>query len=73
MVLAMVQLSRLTIYRLLKAGKFPQPMRLTPTGKMLFKRSEVEAWCASRGAMNEATAAPLETAVMPAVDRVAVA
>jgi prophage regulatory protein len=40
-------ISRATIYRLIKAGKFPAPYRLNTGGGVRWKQSDVSAWQAS--------------------------
>lgn len=42
--------SRTEIYRRIRRGEFPQPIKLGPSkrSKAAFLRSEVEAWLASR-------------------------
>ena len=41
------QIARTTIYRLMRAGQFPEPIRIGPRA-VRWLRSEVEAWLASR-------------------------
>lgn len=42
-----VTLSKCTIYRLIKAGLFPQPIRLSPR-RVAWQKCEIEAFIASR-------------------------
>ncbi len=50
-------ISRATIYRLIKAGKFPAPYSLN-TGAVRWKQSDITAWqaslCTSQGGLNHA-------------------
>jgi predicted DNA-binding transcriptional regulator AlpA len=39
---------RSTIWRWVKAGQFPEPIKLSPN-RTVFRRSEVDAWLAARG------------------------
>jgi predicted DNA-binding transcriptional regulator AlpA len=41
------QVTRLYLLRQIKAGTFPAPLQLSP-GRIAWRRSEVEAWIASR-------------------------
>lgn len=41
------QIARTTIYRLMRADQFPEPIRIGPRA-VRWLRSEVEAWLASR-------------------------
>ena len=48
-VLRLVQVSRSTIWRLMRANQFPRPFKLTPTGSATaFRRSEIAAWMQER-------------------------
>lgn len=46
-VLQITGLGRTTVYRLMKAGKFPQPVELGPNTRAWIA-DEVESWCAER-------------------------
>ena len=46
-VVEIVSLSRASIYRLMKAGDFPRPIRLGP-GSVRWKLSDIVAWVQSR-------------------------
>lgn len=42
-------LSAVTIWRLTKAGKFPEPVPLTPSGSRVgYPRAAVDGWCRER-------------------------
>lgn len=45
-VAALTSLSRVTIWRMAKAGKFPAPVRIAP-GRVGFRHSDIVAWQAS--------------------------
>ena len=47
-VLARVPLSRVSIYRLVRAGDFPEPVQISK-GRSCFFEDEVIAWAESRG------------------------
>jgi excisionase family DNA binding protein len=51
-VAALCAVSRMTVYRLIRAGRLPA-VRLTPTGQLRFRRRDVEALIA-RGLKGEA-------------------
>ena len=40
-------IARTTIYRLMRAGQFPEPLRVGPRA-VRWRASEIEAWLASR-------------------------
>ncbi|QBQ56225.1 helix-turn-helix transcriptional regulator [Nitrosococcus wardiae] len=40
--------SRSTLWRWVQAGKFPQPIELTPGGAKGFRESDIEAWLDGR-------------------------
>jgi len=42
-----VTLSKCTIYRLIKAGKFPEPIRLSP-GRVAWQKSDIDNFISSR-------------------------
>ena len=46
-VMGAVRLGRSTIYRRLQQNSFPKPLDLG--GKVAWRRSDIEAWVASRG------------------------
>lgn len=48
-VLARVGVSDTTLWRLVRAGKFPRPMQLSP-GTVGWPEHEVDAWIAARAA-----------------------
>jgi prophage regulatory protein len=48
-VLARLGLSDTTLWRLMRAGKFPRPLRLSP-GSVGWLADEVDAWIAARAA-----------------------
>ena len=48
-VLARVGVSDTTLWRLVRAGKFPRPMQLSP-GTVGWPEHEVDAWIAARSA-----------------------
>jgi prophage regulatory protein len=48
-----VGLSIPTLWRLRRAGNFPQPIRLSP-GAVAFRESDIEAWIEQRAAASEA-------------------
>lgn len=50
-------ISKPTIWRLHRAGKFPKPVVLEDTRRSLFIESEVDAWIASRIAARDSRAA----------------
>jgi len=52
-VLGMIGLSRASVYRMVQAGTFPQPVRLSP-GAVGWMRSEVESWLDGRIAARNA-------------------
>jgi prophage regulatory protein len=37
-------LSRATIYRFIRAGRFPEPVKLSPRGRVAWRSSDVAAW-----------------------------
>ncbi len=41
------QIARTTIYRLMRAGQFPEPIKIGPRA-VRWPQSEIEAWLASR-------------------------
>jgi len=42
----LTSLSRATINRQVKSGRFPKPVSLTPDGRVAWRAEEVEAWAA---------------------------
>ena len=55
-VLALVGVSKATLYRWASAGMFPQPRALTPTrSTVAWSAAEVHAWIASKLAANDGT------------------
>lgn len=57
-VLALVGVSRSTLYRWVALGLFPQPRSLTPTGSTVaWSAAEVHAWIAAKLATNDGTSA----------------
>ena len=44
---ALIRMSRSAIYRLMRTGQFPEPLRIGPRA-VRWKRSEVEHWLESR-------------------------
>lgn len=55
-VLALVGVSKATLYRWANAGMFPQPRALTPTrSTVAWSAVEVHAWIASKLAANDGT------------------
>ena len=40
--------SRPNIYRLIKSGGFPAPLKMAPNGRVLFVEREIEEWMAAR-------------------------
>lgn len=55
-VLALVGVSKATLYRWANAGLFPQPRALTPTrSTVAWSAAEVHAWIASKLAANDGT------------------
>lgn len=57
-VLRMVGLSRPHVYRMIRAGEFPQQVRLSP-GAVGWLRSEVEGWLAGRVSARDVAAGKL--------------
>ena len=47
-VLAAVGLSRMAVYKLRKAGGFPEPVTTLGLGALRWRESDVQAWIASR-------------------------
>jgi prophage regulatory protein len=47
-------ISRSSVYRLIDAGDFPQPVRLTPT-TIAWRLTDVEKWVEERPATKEVT------------------
>jgi prophage regulatory protein len=39
-----LEISRSTLWRWIKAGKFPQPIELTPGGAKGFREVDISAW-----------------------------
>jgi excisionase family DNA binding protein len=56
-----------TVYPMLRAGKLPPPIRLSPRGRMRWRRSDVEAWLRSRDG-NPPPADPLGDLLRRAAD-----
>jgi prophage regulatory protein len=55
-VLALVPVSKATLYRWAQAGMFPKPRALTPTGSIVaWSAAEVHAWIEGKEAMNDGT------------------
>ena len=55
-VLALVGVSKATLYRWANAGMFPQPRALTPTrSTVAWSAAEVHAWIAGKLAANDGT------------------
>jgi len=55
-VLALVGVSKATLYRWASAGMFPQPRALTPTrSTVAWSAAEVHGWIASKLAANDGT------------------
>lgn len=55
-VLALVGVSKATLYRWAAVGLFPQPRALTPTrSTVAWSAAEVQAWIASKLAANDGT------------------
>ena len=55
-VLALVRVSKATLYRWASAGMFPQPRALTPTrSTVAWSAAEVHGWIASKLAANDGT------------------
>jgi prophage regulatory protein len=55
-VLALVGVSKATLYRWASAGMFPQPRALTPTrSTVAWSAAEVSAWIADKLASNDGT------------------
>jgi len=48
-VLAAVGYGRSTVYSLVKAGKFPKPVKLAGGGAVAWRSSEVASWIAEQG------------------------
>jgi prophage regulatory protein len=46
-----VTLSKSTIYRLIKAGQFPEPISLSP-GRVAWQKSDIETFISSRPLAN---------------------
>jgi predicted DNA-binding transcriptional regulator AlpA/rubredoxin len=63
-VLALVGVSRSTLYTLIKSGQFPARIkrRRGPAGKTLWRRRDVEAWIAADGGVLAAVPAPATAA-----------
>jgi prophage regulatory protein len=43
-----IRLDRSTIYRMVRDGRFPPPVRLTDGGRHAWRRADVEQWIDSR-------------------------
>jgi prophage regulatory protein len=43
-VIKLTSLSRATLYKNIKMGRFPRPIPLTPGGRVGWRATEVEAW-----------------------------
>lgn len=55
-VLALIGVSKATLYRWANAGMFPQPRALTPTrSTVAWSAAEVHAWIVSKLAVNDGT------------------
>jgi prophage regulatory protein len=55
-VLALIGVSRSTLYRWVALGQFPRPRALTPTGSTVaWSAAEVHAWIAAKLAINDGT------------------
>ncbi len=55
-VLALVPVSKATLYRWAQAGMFPKPRALTPThSTVAWSAAEVHAWIEGKQAMNDGT------------------
>jgi len=55
-VLALVPVSKATLYRWAQAGMFPKPRALTPTGNTVaWSAAEVHAWIEGKQAANDGT------------------
>jgi prophage regulatory protein len=65
-VLALVGVSKATLYRWANAGMFPQPRALTPTrSTVAWSAVEVHAWIASKLAANDGTYVGTSAEVVP--------
>lgn len=51
-VVKLVTLSKCTIYRLIKAGNFPKPIKISP-GRVAWRESDLEEWEARQQAHSE--------------------
>lgn len=50
--------SRQHLWRLITAGRFPQPIRLTPRGRRYWLATEIHAWLRDRIAKSRGGSAP---------------
>ena len=46
-VLSVTSISKTTLYELIRAGEFPQPLRITPQASR-WRADEIDAWIESR-------------------------
>ena len=53
-----VGLSRSTLWRMSREGRFPQPVQLSSAASVGWLKSEVEAWVRERAAQREAVIPP---------------
>ncbi len=65
-VVARTGLSRTTLWRQVRAGSFPAPMKLTDGGAVGWFEAQVEEWLASRPTVNYAPPAPTQAKPEPA-------